>query len=203
MASFEVLFIRMPGTLPTEIAMDRYDDLQKIQDPSAAAVPEIDHAKMREFQSKLEWEQNLLLGILAGIAAAFVGASIWAVITVVTKFQIGWMAVGVGFLVGYAVRIFGKGISTPFGVVGALCALLGCLLGNLLSACGFIANGQGASVVDVVLSVLLQPALAFEILKVTFSPMDVLFYAIAVYEGYKLAFRQISQEELSSLTRSA
>jgi len=33
----------------------------------------------------------------------------------------------------------------------------------------------------------------------TFDPMDILFYGIAVYEGYKLSFRQVSPEELASL----
>jgi len=41
--------------------------------------------------------QNLSLGVGGGIAAAVVGAIIWAIITVVTGYQIGWMAVGVGF----------------------------------------------------------------------------------------------------------
>ena len=31
---------------------------------------------------------------------------------------------------------------------------------------------------------------------VTFSPIDLLFYGIAVYEGYKLSFRQIGLDDL-------
>jgi hypothetical protein len=30
----------------------------------------------------------------------------------------------------------------------------------------------------------------------TFSPMDLLFYGIAVYEGFKLSFRKITHEEI-------
>jgi hypothetical protein len=51
-------------------------------------------------------EKKLLLGGLAGLAAAIIGAIVWAVLTVMTNYhQIGWMAVGVGALVGFALRI--------------------------------------------------------------------------------------------------
>jgi hypothetical protein len=53
-------------------------------------------------------EKKLLLGGFAGLAAAILGAIIWAVVTVTTKYQIGYMAIGVGALVGFALRI-GKG----------------------------------------------------------------------------------------------
>jgi hypothetical protein len=134
-------------------------------------------------------EPNLPAAVLGGLVAAVVGALVWAVITVTTKFQIGFMAVGVGFLVAWAVRTLGKGRSQVFGIVGGLFAFLGCILGNLLSACGFIAADGGQSVVSVALKVLATPSAAAEILQATFSGMDLLFYAIAVYEGYKLARR--------------
>jgi hypothetical protein len=132
---------------------------------------------------------NVPAAIIGGLIAALVGAVIWAVITVATKFQIGFMAVGVGFLVAWAVRSLGKGSTTLFGVIGGGFALLGCLLGNLLSACGFIAADSGESIVSVSLKVLATPAIAGKLLQATFDGMDLLFYAIAVYEGYKLARR--------------
>jgi len=81
----------------------------------------------------VEVGENLAMGFMAGLVAAAVGAGLWALITVVTDFQIGWMAVGVGFVVGWAVRIGGKGTHSAFGVVGALLALGGCAMGNLLA----------------------------------------------------------------------
>ena len=161
----------------------------------------VDPVKMQAFNDRLEAEQNLLLGVLGGVVAAAIGAAIWAVVTVVTKYQIGWMAIGVGFLAGYAVRMLGKGVSKTFGIVGAMCALFGCLLGNVLSACGFLANQESIPILRLVINVLTQPALAVELLKITFSPMDLLFYGIAVYEGYKFSFRQITQEEIASLNK--
>ena len=131
--------------------------------------------------------QNLPMGLAGGLVAAVIGAVVWAVVTVSTHFQIGWMAVGVGFLVGYAVRALGKGVTQPFQIIGAVCALLGCLLGNLLSDCGFVAAETSEPLGRVVVAVLTHPAAAVSLLGATFSPMDLLFYGIAIYEGFKLS----------------
>jgi hypothetical protein len=132
---------------------------------------------------------NLAGALLGGLVAAVVGALIWAVITVTTKMQIGFMAVGVGFLVAWAVRTLGKGRDVTFGIIGGALALLGCLLGNLLSACGFLAGQASEPVVSVTLRVLGNPSSIATIVQASFQGMDLLFYAIAVYEGYKLARR--------------
>jgi hypothetical protein len=130
-------------------------------------------------------DQNLPMGFTAGLAAAAVGAGVWALITVLTNFQIGWMAVGVGFLVGWAVRVAGKGSTPTFGVLGAALALGGCLAGNLLTVCVVASRQFNLSVVGVVAR--LTPAVTLDLMSKTFSPMDLLFYAIAVYEGYRFS----------------
>lgn len=162
---------------------------------------EIDPIKAQAFRQQRESEQSLPLAVLGGFVAALIGAGIWAAVTITTKYQIGWMAVGVGFLVGYTVRFLGKGVSSSYGIVGAAFALIGCLLGNLMSACGFLAEETSGSFMQVFLGSLQQPALAMELLQATFNPMDLLFYGIAVYEGHKFSFRPITQEELSGLVR--
>jgi hypothetical protein len=135
-----------------------------------------------------EKKGNLLLGIITGIIAALIGAVIWALITFWTGWQIGWMAVGVGFLVGISIRIFGKGTSPVFGVIGAILALLGCLAGNLLATCIFLADELEMGVFEIISK--LDFKLIGEILKETFAWQDILFYAIAIYEGYKFSFRK-------------
>ena len=141
-------------------------------------------------------EQNLFAGLLAGLFAAIAGAAIWAIVTALTGYQIGWMAVGVGFLVGLAVRSLGKGIDKIFGVMGALLGLFGCLLGNLLAVCYFISDAMGIAYFDVVMQ--LTPAIAIEILQDTFTPIDLLFYGIAIYEAYRFSFRNITEDDLAN-----
>lgn len=160
---------------------------------------ELDPVKVQEYRTKLERQQNLPAGVMAGPAAAIVGAVIWAVITVVTKFQIGYMAVGVGFLVDFAVRIFGRGITRPFAVAGCLLALVGCLLGNLLSRCGFIATETSVPLFDILAR--LNPEVAVRLVTATFDLMDLLFYGIALYAGYQYSMRRITPEEVQTLVK--
>jgi hypothetical protein len=88
-------------------------------------------------------------------------------------------------------------MDTTFGVAGAVLSLFGCLLGNLLAVCGFVSVQESVPFLQVVWS--LTPSVAAELLTVTFSPIDVLFYGIAVYEGYKLSFRQVTKEDLQQI----
>jgi hypothetical protein len=150
---------------------------------------------------RLRTEQNFVAAIGAGLAAAAVGAVLWAVITVVTGYQIGFMAIGVGLLVGYAVRAAGKGMDKQFGVVGAAWAVLGCIAGNLLSVCYFVAAAQKLRLVDVLAQ--LTPERAFTMLGITFSVIDLLFYGIAVYEGYRLSFREVSPNQVLRVAHGA
>lgn len=78
-------------------------------------------------------------------------------------------------------------------------ALFGCILGNFLTMCGLVAIDSGAPIVNVTLAIMSQPLAALELMQATFSPMDILFYGIAVYEGYKFSFRQIDDSELNSM----
>ncbi len=142
----------------------------------------------------LRSEQNLTSGILGGAIAAVVGASLWAGVTFVTGYQIGWMAVGVGFLAGFGVRLLGKGIDQVFGIAGSLLSLAGCGLGNLLAVCGLVSNQQGLPFFDVLSRLDLE--IAEGLMMATFSPMDLLFYGIAMYEGYKFSFRSLTPEDL-------
>jgi hypothetical protein len=167
-------------------------------EPESSQVS-IDPEKLQAFIDDLESRQNLGMGIIGGLIGAAIGAVLWAVVTAVTGYQIGWMAVGVGALVGAGVRLLGKGYKTSFGIVGSVFALLGCLAGNLLTVCMMISQQpDGPRFVDMVL-VALRPDVGFALFKDTFTPMDVLFYGIAVYEGYKLSFKSLTDEDLASL----
>jgi uncharacterized membrane protein len=134
-------------------------------------------------------EQNFPLGIGLGILAALISAVVWAAITLFSGYQIGWIAVGVGVLVGITVRHFGKGIETRFAVGGALLALFGCALGNFLAAIGSVTREEALPLMQVIDQI--DSSMLFDIWKASFRPMDLLFYAIAAYEGYKLSLRQL------------
>ena len=139
-------------------------------------------------------EKKLLLGGFAGLAAAIIGAIIWAVVTVTTKYQIGFMALGVGALVGFALRIGNGG--KVFGVLGAFLALFGCVLGNYLSLIAFASAEQ-----HVAFFTMLNSADVTKVISAMwedFVSTSILFYALAAYEGYKFSAIRPSNVSLGS-----
>ena len=171
----------------------------------AEEQPRLDEAEQQEFQiteqeairamEVFREEQNLLVGSLAGLIAAVVGATVWAGVTVATEYQIGWMAVGVGFLVGIAMRVTGKGIDQIFGVVGAVMSLVGCALGNLFTITYFMADSFDLAIMDILSQ--MTVADVYGLLKETFQVMDILFYGLALYFGYRYAFRQLTMDDFN------
>ncbi|MGH6871877.1 MAG: hypothetical protein ACREHE_10250 [Rhizomicrobium sp.] len=131
--------------------------------------------------------ENFPLAIVAGIATALVGAGLWATVTVVTQRELGVMAIAVGYIVGYAIKAVGHGHSPKFGVAGAVCALSGCVLGNLASALIFFADQSHVSVMTVLSNA--SPTFLVSLMKEFAQALDFLFYAIAIYEGYRFSFR--------------
>lgn len=142
-----------------------------------------------EIRTELQRHQDLFLAIVGGLFVAVISALLWAFITVSTGYQIGYMAIAVGLLVGFGVQYFGAGVDLKFGIVGASLAFFGCLLGNALSQIAFIAEAENLEMFQTY-QLLGFSGLA-QVLSETFSPMDLVFYGIAVYEGFKFAFRRI------------
>lgn len=163
---------------------------------AARSEPAIDPARAEHALNALRSEQNLPLAIAAGIISALLGAAAWAAITVLTGYQIGFMAIGVGVVVGLAVRAMGKGIDKPFGLVGAGFSVLGCALGNLLAVCGILSAQDGVPYFQVLGS--LDFAMARNLMVMTFSPIDLLFYGLAVFYGHRFSFRQVTGQEIET-----
>jgi len=133
----------------------------------------------------VEGPQNFALAVPAGIAAAIVGAALWAVFTYATGMELGLIAIAVGALAGLAVRAVGKGRETRFAILGAVCAAFGCVLGMALSDVAILAKLEGVSLFSALgtLGVGGTVSLAVE----AGDAMELLFVAIAVWEGWKFA----------------
>ena len=147
--------------------------------------------------NKLKNHQDFIYALIAGSLATFLSAIIWAIITLATKFQIGYMAIGVGIVVGYSVQFFGAGIDKKYGYLGAALSLFGCIFGNLFIQVGLIAQEQSFGYFETL--TYLNFSLIISILIESFNPMDILFYGLAIYAGYRFAFRRLSNELLLKL----
>ena len=133
----------------------------------------------------IEIRENLPIGFMAGLVAAAVGAGLWAFVTLTTNYQITWMAVGVGFLVGWAIRVAGKGTHAVFGIVGAMLAVGGCAMGNLLAVIVIGARQFGVPLQDAFTR--LTPDVVYSLMRSSFRPMHLFFYFVAIYEGYRFS----------------
>jgi hypothetical protein len=132
-------------------------------------------------------EENLLFGTFAGIIAAIVGALIWMGITVATGLHVGYVALGVGALVGLAVRFVGNGRGMIFGIIGAVLTLIGCLGGEVLTVVQLSSTPQRDFYNTLTTMDLTQ------LITNIFDKMDpimYLIYAIGIFEGYKLSIRK-------------
>ena len=181
-------------TIESDSVLDDDVDLASIDTTDKASESVLNDQQAMMLMQTLHEEQNLVMGGLSGLVAAMVGAGVWAAVTIATEYQIGWMAVGIGFLVGYAVRFAGKGISPVYGAASAVLSLLGCAVGNVLTFAWFIASAEGMSFMEVVGQ--LNLAIVVGLLTSTFEVMDILFYGLAAYFGYKTAFRQVTQADV-------
>lgn len=156
-------------------------------------IQKLSEKDIKRFKSEQNYPKALITGVIIGL----LGAILWGTITVVTGFQIGYMAIAIGAGVGIAMRYSGKGIDQIFGITGGIIAIISCFLGNFFSIIGYAANDEGLGYMEILS--MIDYSLVPSIMMETFSPMDLFFYAIAAYEGYKFAFRTFTEKDLYDL----
>lgn len=130
-------------------------------------------------------KEDLLKGALAGLVAAALCAGAWAGIALVTDRQFGIVAIGLAVVIGLAVRWGGRGRSMQAGIVGALCAALTIAAGNLLAVAVLVSRDVGVPILEILAA--LDFDIIWEVLTADFGAADALFYAFALYEGFRFA----------------
>ena len=148
-------------------------------------------------RKKLRRYQNFLYALLGGSLVAAIAALGWAFTNAITGFHAVYLALGVGLLVGIAVRFFGAGINPVFGILAALLSLAGSLLGYYLSLSGFPQNAILASILRV--PQYLQPDIMISSIRDSFVPLDLLFYFLAALLAYLISIRRVSSKKITRL----
>jgi hypothetical protein len=142
---------------------------------------------------ELNYDSNLILGLIGGAFAMLISAALWGIITYVTEYQISWMAIGVGLFVGIAIQKLGKGKTLIYGISGAVLSLIGCMLGNFFFYNGILAREWEIPFFSVLLAIRLDPAAIVELFTMAFDIMDLLFYGVAAYIGFRAAMGTMSK----------
>jgi hypothetical protein len=119
------------------------------------------------------------------------------VIVAVTNYQLGIVAIGIGWLVGFAIRKLGKGIDIQFGIAGGIISLLGIVAGNALVICILLSQDSGLGLFEVFDRMTME--ILMDWMRETFSIMDLLFYSFAIYYGYRNSIYRLSKEDLTKL----
>lgn len=171
--------------------VEKLDDTQAVEHQDALYKLSDKHIE------KFKLEQNYRRALIGSIVVGVIGAILWAAITVATEYQIGYMAIAIGAGVGLSMRFLGKGIDQIFGITGAIVAVISCLLGNFFGIIGFVANLENLGYIETL--GMFDYSQLIPIMSEAFSPIDLLFYGIAGFEGYKLAFRKFTEKELHQL----
>lgn len=174
-----------PENLPKMVKAER-----PAEGDEQPAEPVLTDDQKQRAAELLREEQNLVVGAMAGFLTAVVAAVGWAAATVAAGYTIGWLAVGIGFATGFAVRTAGKGIDPVFGIVGAAMSLLGCVLGNVFTIAWYIAEDAGMPVIDVLSQ--MDVPIVIDLILDSFQVTDILFYVLAIYFGYRYSIRDIT-----------
>jgi hypothetical protein len=88
-------------------------------------------------------DDRTLLALAAGLVAALLGGLGWAAIVLFTQYEIGWVAWGIGALVGVAMGRATPARSGKLAVAAAVLALVGLLAGK-----AFVAGGSTGNIAD-------------------------------------------------------
>jgi len=155
---------------------------------SPAASPLDAATLMEHLREEQDWQAAMLAGTAVAVACAFA----WAAITYAADMQIGYMAIAAGAAIGVTVRHFGKGIDTRFGILGAALAVGSVLGGNVLAVVAFAARQLDQPFLTTLAR--FDWSVAPRILGNFLGPIDLLFYGIAVYEGYRFSFRKLTAQ---------
>ncbi|WP_375766584.1 hypothetical protein NR798_33540 [Archangium gephyra] len=103
-----------------------------------------------QVQAELAAEQQtgarLPLALAGGAAGALVGAIIWAVIVVATNYEIGYVAVLVGYLAGHGVKLgAGKGRGQTLQIAAAGMSVFGLVIAKYFILAHFVVSSPDSA----------------------------------------------------------
>ena len=131
----------------------------------------------------------LLPAVLAGLVAAIVGGVVWGLIVKWTDYEVGFVAWGIGFLVGVAIAAAARGArGLVLQVDAVLCALVGILVGKYLSFAWVlqeVAERETQGLVEISVLSTDTVDLFLEELGTVFDWIDILWVGLAVYTAWR------------------
>lgn len=127
---------------------------------------------------------RIILPLTGALLAAVIGGVLWAVIVVLTDYEIGLVAWAIGGLAGYWVTLFaGRQANRGHQVIAVIGSLAGILLGKYFMF-GYVINGGVIGMFDNEVITLFSEHFAE-----FFGGMDIVFVLLAVLTAWQLPAR--------------
>jgi len=137
---------------------------------------------------------NVLGGFLGGLIAAVLATAIWYGVVVATQFQVGLVAIAVGWLVGQGVA-FGAGrrgsiVLIPISVALTFVALA---VSEYLIVAHFV--GQELALEGVEIELLQPPGFMVEVVAASLQsdPLTLVFWGIALIQAFLIPMRLVTR----------
>jgi len=137
-------------------------------------------------------DPNLPVAILLGIVAAIAGGLIWYAIVALTNYQLGIVAVGIGYLVGVAV-LFGAGKKRgpALQAIAVVITLIAMVVGEYFVVRHFAVKAlaeEGTTGIPLLLPFKAMSELV--VIGVKEDPITLLYWAIALFAAFSVPGRR-------------
>lgn len=134
--------------------------------------------------------KSLPLAILGAALAAIIGGVIWGMITVLTNYEIGFVAVGVGFLAGLAVtKLSGGKKGIQLQIIAVVASLMGILIGKYIFFVHSVSEALAKELGQEIALSYFSPlgiAVFFSGLRHVFGAFDILWVILAVATAWSI-----------------
>jgi hypothetical protein len=141
----------------------------------------------RAFQAETE-SPNLVFALLAGLGAALISGLVWYAAVAITNWQLGILAVGVGWLVAQAVMLgAGRKRGSSLQVISVAITLVTMILSEYFIVRHFVVEAlTEEGYTDFVLFLPLVDMVELVVEGLKADPLTLVFWAIAAYEAFIL-----------------
>ncbi|MEK7449441.1 MAG: hypothetical protein AAB019_08155 [Planctomycetota bacterium] len=138
---------------------------------------------------------DIVTGLLGGGLAAIVAAVIWAGLVILTGYEVGYVAIGVGALAGYGVYLAaGRKRGVTLQIIAAVVGITGILIGKYIAFYYFLKQyitEHGSEFSEDALTQISLFSFNLVSLFITsiqewFSGYDILWVILAVYTAYRI-----------------